>query len=168
MTNAQDPVKDLKRIAEIARLRLHEDGVDEILNQYVQQAAAEFQLPIGLVSIVMDDVQKFAASHGLAGWLADTNSTPVEWSFCATSVKTEEPYVIEDASQSEQKDNPLVAIDNVKCYAGAPLVTKNGAVVGNFCVIGDQSRNFSDEEVARLKEFANMAMERIEARIEED
>lgn len=166
INHTEDPVRNINRITEIARLKLHEEQVDEILNEYVQKAAEEFSLPIGLVSIVMDDAQKFAASHGVGDWIKSANGTPVEWSFCANSVKTKEPFVVEDATTHQAvKDNPLVQIDGIRCYAGAPLTTSNGYVVGNFCVIGDQSRSFSEQEVERLKEYASKVMARIEERL---
>jgi len=161
----QDPVKSFSRVEEIARLRLHEDHVDQILNDFVAQASAEFDLPISLVSIVLDDVQKFSASHGLGGWLAETQGTPVEWSFCANSVRTGKPYVVENADiDGLQKSNPLVTIDNVKCYAGAPLISKNGVIMGNFCVIGDKARSFSAHDIERLRYYAHLTMDRIEQR----
>ncbi len=159
-------LKDKGRIEEIARLGLHEDKVDEILNDYVKKASAEFNLPIGLVSIVLDDAQVFAASHGLEGWLDETNGTPVEWSFCATSVETEKPFVVENAEEHNKvKDNPLVKIDGIRCYAGVPMITSKGYTIGNFCVIGDEKRNFSEKEIARLKEYAAEAVAQIEARV---
>ncbi len=167
----QDTLNDEKildegRLEEIARLRLHEDQVDEILNEYVEKAAKEFDLPVGLVSIVMDGAQKFAASHGIEGWIQQANGTPVEWSFCANSVKTEQPFIVEDAHHHEvMKNSPLVTMDNIRCYAGVPLVSKNGFVVGNFCVVGDESRTFAENEVERLKMYAEQTMDRIEARV---
>lgn len=164
--NNTDPIKDKGRIEEIARLQLHDDQVDEILNDYVQQAATEFDLPIGLVSVVLDDAQHFAASHGLSDWLEIANGSPVEWSFCANSVSTQKPFVVEDSESNEVvKNNPLVHHDDVKCYAGVPMITKNGYVVGNFCVIGDKSRNFTAAEVERLKEYAVQAVNRLEERV---
>lgn len=164
--NTTSNVKNIDRITELARLKLHEDQIDEILNEYAQKAAEEFDLPIGLVSIVLDDVQKFAAAHGTGGWIGEVNGTPVEWAFCANSVESGQPFIVEDADTHEKmKNTPLVTMDNVKCYAGAPMVTSNGFVIGNFCVIGDKSRSFKEEEVTRLKEYAKLATERIESRI---
>lgn len=159
-------LKDKGRIEEIARLGLHEPKADKILNEYVQKASAEFDLPIGLVSIVLDDAQFFAASHGLEGWIDEANGTPVEWSFCATSVETEKPFIVENADENNQvKDNPLVKIDGIKCYAGVPMITSNGYTVGNFCVIGDKSRSFSEAEINKLKQYAKDAITQIEARV---
>lgn len=164
----QDPIKDGERLNEIARLRLHDSEIDDILNGYVKAAAEEFNLPIALVSIVLDDVQKFAAAHGLAGWLAETMGTPVEWSFCANSVRSGDAYVIPDSfTHEDTKENPLVTMDGIACYAGAPMISKNGYIVGNFCVIGQEQRDFSDAEIARLRDYAQRAMNHIEARAAE-
>jgi hypothetical protein len=73
---AKDKIKNPERLEEVRRLRLHEDEVDEILNTYTQKAAEEFNLPIGLVSIVLDDSQYFAGSHGLTDWIKEVNGTP--------------------------------------------------------------------------------------------
>lgn len=166
INHTADPLVDENRIKEIARLKLHEEQADEILNEYAKKAAEEFDLPIGLVSIVMDGAQTFAASHGVGGWILGANGTPVEWSFCANSVKSGNPFVVEDADTHEVvKDNPLVTIDNIKCYAGVPMTTKNDQIIGNFCVIGVESRSFTEEEIKRLKEYASQTVERLEARV---
>ena len=162
----QKSIKDNSRIAEIARLRLHEDVVDEILNEYVQKAAEQFDLPIGLVSVVLDDAQKFAASHGLEGWIKESNGTPLEWSFCAHSIGDGKPFLVSDAEIHEEvNDNPLVEYDDVRCYAGVPMITKNGHVIGNFCVIGKEVREFTREEVDVLKEYATKVVDRLEERV---
>ena len=154
------------RLQEIARLRLHQDKFDEVLNFYVEQAAKVFDLPIALVSIVLDEVQFFVASYGVNGWLSAVSETPVEWSFCANSVKTKEPFVVEDALSTDLvKDNPLVTADKIRCYAGAPLITSNGEVLGNLCVIGQKARTFDEAEISLLKKLAERAMQRLEDRV---
>lgn len=159
---------DEARLEEIARLDIASDEVDEILNDIAAEAAEEFDLPIGLVSIVLDQAQVFAGSHGLEGWIKESNGTPVEWSFCANSVESGNPLIVEDAEKNEMvKDNPLVTNDGIKCYAGVPLITSNGHNLGNFCVIGSEDRSFDEQEIERLKEYAAKAVERIEKRAKE-
>lgn len=155
------------RLDEIARLKLYENEVDEILNGYAKQAATELNMGIGLVTIVMDEAQKFAGSFGLEGWLKEANGTPVEWSFCANSVESKKAFIVEDATINPRvKDNPLVTQDGIRCYAGAPIITKNNEVIGNFCVLGTSTREFSDEEIATLKRYAKQVSERLEERIQ--
>jgi GAF domain-containing protein len=160
-----DPVQDPARLREIADLRLTSPEVDDILQQTVDEAARRLDLPIGLVSVVMDTAQYFAAQRGLEGWMAQARGTPMEWSFCVNAVRSGEPFVVEDATTHPVvKDIPLVELDGVRCYAGIPLVTSRGQTVGTLCVIGHETRSFSEQDLELLRSLAARAMERIESR----
>lgn len=158
-------LRQRERLQEIADLELLSPEVAALLQDVARDAATHFGLPIGLVSVVLDEAQHFAASHGLGGWLAEVNGTPVEWSFCRYAVSSGTPFVVEDAEAHPLvQESPLVQIDGVRCYAGIPLVTSKGHVVGSFCVIGTTDRSFDDAELATLKQYAAEAIRRIEAR----
>jgi hypothetical protein len=74
-------------------------------------------------------------------------------------------FVVEDAREHEiMMDSPLVQIDGLRCYAGIPMVTSRGHVIGSFCVKGTEVRSFSEEDMVVLRKFAKRAVERIEAR----
>ena len=164
--SVKNEVVQTNRLQEIARLRLHQDKFDEVLNFYVEQAASVFNLPVALVSIVLDDAQFFVSSYGIDGWLSAVSGTPVEWSFCANSVKTKKPFMVEDALINDTvKDSPLVTMDKIRCYAGVPLITQNNEVLGNLCVIGNQPRVFDKSEIYLLKKLADRVMQRLETRI---
>lgn len=161
-----DRVHDRERLAEIDRLGLLSDDAEAVLQDLVDEAARKFGLPTSLVSVVLDDAQQFAASKGLTAWLAEIKGTPIEWSFCATSVETGEPFVVEDATTHERvKENPLVEHDGFRCYAGVPLITSTGHPVGSLCVIGTAPRQFDEQELALLRELADEAIARIEKRM---
>lgn len=154
-----------ERLQEIAELRLTEPDVRATLQEICERAAAEMQLPIGLVSIVLDEAQYFVARVGIGGWMDEAAGTPAEWSFCRFGVATQQPLVVEDAtSHPLVHANPLVTIEGLRCYAGVPLVTSRGHAIGSFCVAGADSREFSEAEIARLRVYAAEAMDRIEAR----
>ena len=163
-STADDPVLDLARLAEIADLDLFSPGARAMLDAFARRAAERFDVPIGLVTVVLDGAQVLAGRHGLTGWLATAPGTPVEWSFCATSVRTRRPYVVPDASVDEvQKDNPLVTEDGISAYAGTPLITSRGHVIGSYCVIGTAARQFSADEVADLRRMADEVVAEIES-----
>ena len=160
-----DPVQDTARLAEIAALGLTAQEVDEVLQRTVEEAAARLNLPTAMVSVVMDEAQWFAAHTGLPPWMAEARGTPVEWSFCANAVRSGEPFVVEDATTHPLvKDIPLVEMDNVRCYAGIPLVTATGKTLGTLCVIGTEPHTFTEVELDTLRELAKEAIERIEER----
>ncbi len=159
-----DPLIDRERLQEIADLDLLGGDVDEGLDAIARRAATELGLPIGLVSIVLDEAQYFAAQHGLTGMLAETRGTPVEWAFCSHAVRAKKPFVTSDAtSHPLTRDTPLVQ-DGIRCYAGIPLVTSKGHAIGTLCVIGTVPRPFPDEDLAVLEDLAAQVVERIEAR----
>lgn len=161
-----DPLHDEARLAEIAELGLLGDDVDPILADVAARAAATLALPVSLVSVVLDEALHVAAAHGIDGlWLGETRGHPVEWSFCATSVRTRDAFVVPDAaSHPYHRTNPLVTQDGVRCYAGVPLVSSRGHVLGNLCVVGLEERTFTEGEVETLRALAREAVARIEAR----
>lgn len=150
-----DPVQDVERLGEIADLDLWNPEVREKLDRFASAAAERFDLPIGLVSIVLDSTQYLAGQHGTGGWIADADGTPVEWSFCANTVRDRAAYVVEDAvNDDRQSSNPLVTQDGIASYAGTPLVTSNGFVLGSYCVLGTTPREFTAEELGELQRMA--------------
>lgn len=161
-----DPLFDEQRLQEIHDLDLLSSDVDPILQEVAAEAASRLELPVSLISVVLDEALHVAGMHGPDGlWLGDTRGHPVEWSFCATSVRTRDAFVVENAeTHPDHHDNPLVTQDGVRCYAGVPLISSRGFVLGNLCVVGLEQRSFSEADVHVLRELAEQAVRRIEAR----
>ncbi len=158
-------VYDAERLAEIARLGLDNPDPDPVLAEAVRAAAAAVGLPIGLVTVVLDEAQFFLASEGLEGWLSETQGTPIEWSFCRFPVAERAPFVVDDAERNEWlRDNPLVKRDGLRSYAGVPLVTTFGAAVGTLCVAGPHPHAFTPEDVEKLRALAKDVMTHLEQR----
>ena len=161
----KDEFAEAARLEEIVELGLLSPDVDAILQQTVEEAAVRLRLPMSMVTMVLDEAQFFAAHHGLSGWMAESRGTPVEWSFCAHAVAGREPFVVEDATTHPVvRDNPLVRHENLRCYAGIPLVTSRGHAIGTLCVAGTETRSFSEADLDALRGLAAKAVERIEAR----
>lgn len=162
---ASDPIRNVSRLQEIFDLDLVSARHDEALQEFLTEATESLDLPTALVSIVLDEAQYFAAHVGLDGWVAESRGTPVEWSFCTNVVIERRPFVVEDATQHPKtRDNPMVEHEDVRSYAGVPLETSKGEIVGSFCVIGTEPRKFDDNELAYLHALAAKAMHRIESR----
>ncbi|HEY0015626.1 MAG TPA: GAF domain-containing protein [Longimicrobium sp.] len=164
--NAADPLYDEARLREIVELDLLAPDVDPLLQDVAAQAAARLGLPVSLISVVLDEALHVAGFHGPDGlWLDETRGHPVEWSFCATSVRTRDAFVVEDAAvHPYHRTNPLVTQDGVRCYAGVPLISSRGYVLGNLCVVGMEQRPFSENDVTVLRDLAAEAVRRIEQR----
>lgn len=139
------------RLDEVVALDLFAPGTRQILDTAMKEAARAAGVGVGLVSIVLDQSQVFAGSYGLSGWLEQAGGTPVEWSFCTTAVRTEQPYLVPDAARDVlQRSNPLVVHDGVGSYLGVPLITSSGQVLGACCLIDSSARTYTAGELARL------------------
>ncbi|HEX6370938.1 MAG TPA: GAF domain-containing protein [Longimicrobium sp.] len=161
-----DPLFDEARLREIIDLDLLAPDVDPLLADIAASAAERLGLPVSLISVVLDEALHVAGFHGPEGlWLDETRGHPVEWSFCATSVRTRDAFVVENAeTHPDHSTNPLVTQDGVRCYAGVPMISSRGYVLGNLCVVGLEQRPFSQADVAVLRDLADEAVRRLEQR----
>lgn len=157
-------LRDPARLAAIDALDLLSPRLADTLHDAIERTAARLGLPIALVSVVLPDAQHFAAAHGLPEWVADVGGTPIEWSFCRHAVESGTPFIVEDArGDARIGENPLVDLEDVRSYAGVPLVTPHGHTVGAVCVIGTVPRTFSDADVATLRACADVVMAAVQA-----
>jgi GAF domain-containing protein len=151
-----DPVTDVRRLSAIADYDLESPQLRVRLDAIARRAAERLDAPIGLVTIVLDSAQLVAGRFGIDGtWLDAADGSPVEWSFCANVVRTGSPYLVQDAVTDElQHDNPMVTVDGLRSYAGAPIVDHDGNVLGSCCAIGVTAREFLPAEIEGLQSLA--------------
>src|SRR6202012_494330 len=109
---------------------------------------AAFEVPVALVSLVLEEKQWFKAHFGLGGKLLEERGTPRDWAFCKHVVASEEPLIVHDAKVHPMfATNPLVLDGSVRGYAGAPLLTADGYALGTVCLIDSEPLALSAEEL---------------------
>jgi PAS domain S-box-containing protein len=133
---------------------------DPELQHIVAFAAALCASPTALVTIVERERQWF-----MARWGMEKRETPRPTSFCAHAMLGESVMVIPDAIEDPRfADNPLVTgADNIRFYAGAPLVSSEGVALGALCVIDTTARpeGLSDLQRQGLEVLARAVMQRL-------
>jgi diguanylate cyclase (GGDEF)-like protein len=126
-------------------------------DRIAQLAAALTSAPIGLVSLVGQDEQRFVGNHGLRG----LDGTSRDVSFCAHTILGDAPMVVADTTcDARFEHNELVTGDlGVRYYAGAPIVSaKTGHRLGAVCTIDTSPRTeTTDAQRKVLTELARMA-----------
>lgn len=151
-----------KRLEELRDYKILDTEPEEALNDISRIASLICETPISLITMVDDKRQWFKAKTGLY-----QNETPREEAFCQHALSTpEEVLVVEDSWLDKRfAENPLVTGDpHIRFYAGAPLTTPNGNVLGTLCVIDKKPRPLKDNQKQALQFLAAKAMEYLNTR----
>ncbi|WP_167072576.1 GAF domain-containing protein [Sphingomonas vulcanisoli] len=131
------------------------------LRAIVDRVAELLDVPIVAISIVDRDRQWFPAIHGL-----EAEETDRDIAFCAYAIlEPGETMVVPDATQDPRfAHNPLVTeAPHIRFYAGAPLVTREGAALGTLCAIDSKPHvGLPAEHEHQLRRLASEAMMEIE------
>ncbi|MFY0575211.1 GAF domain-containing protein [Cystobacter fuscus] len=126
---------------------------DEVLQELVRETAKAFNVPIALVSLVLEDRQWFKAHVGLSGKVLEERGTERDVALCAHVVEADgaEPLVVPDAATHPVfSSNRLVREGLFRSYAGAPLITREGTVLGTLCILDQKPLAISAEQVDGL------------------
>ena len=150
-------MNEQERLQELLNYEILDTPAETELDELAQIASAICDTPISLVSLIDQDRQWFKAAVGL-----DVQETPREDSFCQHALHNpEEVLVVENSLQDQRfKENPLVLGDpHIRFYAGAPLKTSAGNVLGTLCIIDNKPRKISEKQKNALKLLAKKAMD---------
>ena len=150
-------MNEQERLQELIGYEILDTPTEKELDELAQIASAICDTPISLISLIDQDRQWFKASVGL-----DVKETPREDSFCQHALHNpEEVLVVENSLQDQRfKENPLVLGDpHIRFYAGAPLQTPTGNVLGTLCIIDNKPRKISEKQKNALKLLAKKAMD---------
>lgn len=159
MQSAPLPENEASRLAELQQYKILDTPAEEGFDNLTQLAAQICGTPIALVSLVDAHRQWFKARVGIGA-----SETPRDIAFCAHAIHGSDLFVVPDATQDERfADNPLVAADqNIRFYAGMPLVTPTGYAVGTLCVIDRTPRQLTADQMNALRMLGQQAVSRLE------
>ncbi|WP_250030697.1 sensor histidine kinase [Paractinoplanes maris] len=136
------------------------------LDRLTKLAARMLEAPTALVSLVDEDRQRFASAYGLTGELAETRQTPLSHSYCKYVVEDQAALVVPDARlDARLHDSPAIGDYSAIAYAGVPLRSPDGYVLGSFCVADSVPRQWSRDDLAVLRDLAESAESEVALRL---
>jgi phosphoribosyl 1,2-cyclic phosphodiesterase/DNA-binding response OmpR family regulator len=155
------PPDEEERLAAVYRLGLLDTDAEERFDRHARIAAAAFDAPIALVTLIDRERQWYKAHYGF-----DFSETSRDMGFCSHAILQSEPLVVNDALRDDRfADNPAVIGDpHVRFYAGIPLHAADGARVGAFCIVDSKPRSLSAAQLGMLKDIARLIEEELEPR----
>ena len=151
-----------QRLHALRRYRLFNSEAEKSFTGMARLVGEIFKAEIAMISLVDDEEVSFGANIGM-----DTTIGPRGESLCSLTVLSTDVNVVEDASKDPNvAKNPLVCGEfGLRFYAGAPLITHDGLMIGSVCIVDVQPRKFSEHERKILQGLAVVIMEQIELRL---
>jgi DNA-binding response OmpR family regulator len=151
--NAPVPKDEERRLRTLHQTGLLDTEAEERFDRYTRIAAALFDVPIALVSLVDRDRQWFKSRTGM-----DVSETTRDKAFCAHVILDSDVMQVPDALVDDRfADNPLVTDEpRIRFYAGAPLSLGDGSAVGTLCVIDHRARNLDQDQLHLLSDLAKL------------
>lgn len=157
-----DSSSDSDRVALIDALNVMDPALGRALDPITELAAFTFDVPIALISIVDADSQRFISRVGLAVEGTDRHASICSWAIGSTQVM----QVADLREDPRFAQNPLVVgPEQVRFYAGAPLLTRSGLALGTLCLMGRAPRVLSPLEVQQLQTLARVVMAQMELKM---
>ena len=158
------PANEVERLAELHRYSIMATPPEVAFDRITQLAARLFRTPIALLNFIADDLQWFKSCVGM-----QIGETPREASICNWAILSDEVMVVPDARADDRfSSNCFVAAENgIRFYAGAPLVTPRGYILGTLCVIDSVPRpeGLTNDEKQTLRDLADLVMSELALRI---
>lgn len=147
---------------ELEAYRILDTAPEKELEDIVNIACAVCDAPTSMITLIASERAWFKAKKGIL-----LKEATREHAFCTLALTTQRDIVvIPDSTQDPRfQKNPLVLeYPYIRFYAGVPLTTPAGHVLGCLCVTHTQPRTISDHQAKALKLLAKKAMNYLVAR----
>lgn len=154
------PESEDERLAAIGRYDVDELDTAATVDRLTELVASHFDIAIAFAGIVDAHEERFLACKG-----ADWETLQREDTICTYTLLEDDHLVVENVQADDRfADVEALAELDIRSYAGVPLKTPDGIPIGALCLIHDEPRTYSDDEIADLHLFADELMEQLELR----
>lgn len=139
--------EEKRRVTALHDLQILGTPASAAFDAIVEAAAAIFDCPTSLVSLMAEDRQWFKAKCGI-----DFDGTSRDIAFCDHTINSRGLIVVHDASQDPRfRRNPLVTGDpRIRFYAGVPVSLDGDLNLGALCVIDTKPKVPTTEQIQQL------------------
>lgn len=154
------PNHETRRVAALQELGILDVSTSEYLDAITQLCSEVFGTSGAYISLIDRERQWVKSSIGFCP------PESREESFCNYTIQQAAVLVVEDATQDSRfRHNPMVvAPNNIRFYAGAPLVTQDGYAIGAVCLTDTVARQFDAVLQQQLQKIALLVMSHLTLR----
>jgi transcriptional regulator with GAF, ATPase, and Fis domain len=154
------PADEARRLEILRTYEILDTPCEPAFDDLARLATYLFRMPIALITLVDDRREWFKARVGL-----DLTEATRE-GLCSFTVLGHDLVVTTDAAADPRfSENPyVIGPPKVRFYAGAPLFTPEGPVIGTLSVIDVVPREFSRQDGQALTQLARQVQTQLELR----
>ncbi|WP_168204803.1 EAL domain-containing protein [Noviherbaspirillum sp. UKPF54] len=149
------------RLQALDRYQILDTAPEARFDDIAHLASAICNTPIAMVSLMDEKRQWIKAKVGL-----EFNEVPREIAFCSVTMQARELVIVPDARRDPRfADNPLVTAESgILFYAGAPLISHDGYVLGTLSVMDRVPRELTPQQQQALRTLAHEVVAQLELR----
>lgn len=136
------------RLADLLEYHILDTPPEAEFDDFTTLACAICDTPIAIITLLDEKRQWFKSRIGL-----DVSETPRDIAFCHHTVASRDFFTVADALADPRfSTNPLVLdTPHIRFYAGAPLMTPQGYVIGTLSVIDNKPRQLNEHQMQALR-----------------
>ncbi len=154
---------DPGRLAAVHATQLLDAAAEESFDRLTRIAQRITGAPLAFMTVVDEARSFWLSGQGLPEGSPRQNT--VEESFCQYVLRGD-PLVLADVTVDERTAaNPSIEGMGVRAWAGFPVRTPDGQVLGSFCVVDTTVHPWSAEDVQLLEELAAIASREVALRM---
>ncbi|MEN7550438.1 PAS domain-containing protein [Rapidithrix thailandica] len=129
------------------------------LTDLTQLIAQICEAPMAAITVVEEEELQIKTAVGF-----DERSAPRKVAFCHYTIQEDEPMVVEDTEDDYRFCHTPIFLKHqqVRFYAGMPLISPNGLALGTLCVFDTVPRRLNQQQLFALKTLAKQVMHEME------
>ncbi len=150
-----------KRLRALRETGILDSGRESVYDQVTELAANLCEAPIAVLGLVDSDRLWLKSKVGLM-----FDEIPGDVWFCPEAILGRDLVVVPDTTLDERfASNPYVHNEpHIRFYAGAPLITSEGCLVGTLCVLDRVPRQLNERQREALQVLSAQIVAQIELR----
>lgn len=152
------PPQEKERLARLRALNVLDPGVDAALHSVVVVAAQIAQCPAAFISFVESERQIIRAGVGV-----EITELSRRHSICSDTILSSEPLLITNiGAEQRYSTSPFLLSHSFSFYAGFPLITKDGLIIGTLVTLDICPRTLSTAQIETLENLASHVIAQFE------
>jgi serine phosphatase RsbU (regulator of sigma subunit) len=156
---------DPRRLAAVAATGLLDTGPEPVFEDLADLAATMAGCSRAFITLVDDRRSFWKSCVGVDAQEIEDRQNRVEDSFCYFLVGIGDRFVVDDAASDPlTRDHPSVRPMKIGAWAGYPIRSPDGDVLGSMCVIDENPRAWQPAELAALGTLARAVSNEISLR----